>query len=204
MKREESGLSVADSPQEVVGELELDGQLDLVGELRIAGDELEDVQSRIGDERELEEPDAGLVEEARGEAELEGARAEGELEEPDAELVEESRAKAELEVAARAKAELRFRRGEAELEVLTADAKTRDVVETVTESGKELSMKSLKIEAVDPDDVTKLEDEDDGVRSSGFVGVWTLEVPLDAFVRSSASLDSSKSVFDRVENSFKA
>ena len=201
MKREESGLSVADSPQEVVGELELDGQLDLVGELRIAGDELEDVQSRIGDERELEEPDAGLVEEARGEAELEGARAEGELEEPDAELVEESRAKAELEVAARAKAELRFRRGEAELEVLTADAKTRDVVETVTESGKELSM---KIEAVDPDDVTKLEDEDDGVRSSGFVGVWTLEVPLDAFVRSSASLDSSKSVFDRVENSFKA
>ena len=88
-----------------------------------------------------------------------------------------------------------------ELEVLTADAKTRDVVETVTESGKELSM---KIEAVDPDDVTKLEDEDDGVRSSGFVGVWTLEVPLDAFVRSSASLDSSKSVFDRVENSFKA
>ena len=201
MKREESGLSVADSPQEVVGELELDGQLDLVGELRIAGDELEDVQSRIGDERELEEPDAGLVEEARGEAELEGARAEGKLEEPDAELVEESRAKAELEVAARAKAELRFRRGEAELEVLTADAKTRDVVETVTESGKELSM---KIEAVDPDDVTKLEDEDDGVRSSGFVGVWTLEVPLDAFVRSSASLDSSKSVFDRVENSFKA
>ena len=201
MKREESGLSVADSPQEVVGELELDGQLDLVGELRIAGDELEDVQSRIGDERELEEPDAGLVEEARGEAELEGARAEGELEEPDAELVEESRAKAELEVAARAKAELRFRRGEAELEVLTADAKTRDVVETVTESGKELSM---KIEAVDPDDVTKLEDEDDGVRSSGFVGVWTLEVPLDAFVRSSASLDSSKSVFDRVENSFTA
>ena len=200
MKREESGLSVADSPQEVVGELELDGQLDLVGELRIAGDELEDVQSRIGDERELEEPDAGLVEEARGEAELEGARAEGELEEPDAELVEESRAKAELEVA-RAEAELRFRRGEAELEVLTADAKTRDVVETVTESGKELSM---KIEAVDPDDVTKLEDEDDGVRSSGFVGVWTLEVPLDAFVRSSASLDSSKSVFDRVENSFKA
>ena len=201
MKREESGLSVADSPQEVVGELELDGQLDLVGELRIAGDELEDIQARIGDERELEEPDAGLVEEARGEAELEGARAEGELEEPDAELVEESRAKAELEVAARAKAELRFRRGEAELEVLTADAKTRDVVETVTESGKELSM---KIEAVDPDDVTKLEDEDDGVRSSGFVGVWTLEVPLDAFVRSSASLDSSKSVFDRVENSFKA
>ena len=184
MKREESGLSVADSPQEVVGELELDGQLDLVGELRIAGDELEDVQSRIGDERELEEPDAGLVEEARGEAELEGARAEGELEEPDAELVEESRAKAELEVAARAK-----------------DAETRDVVETVTESGKELSM---KIEAVDPDDVTKLEDEDDGVRSSGFVGVWTLEVPLDAFVRSSASLDSSKSVFDRIENSFKA
>ena len=201
MKREESGLSVADSPQEVVGELERDGQLDLVGELRIAGDELEDVQSRIGDERELEEPDAGLVEEARGEAELEGGRAEGELEEPDAELVEESRAKAELEVAARAKAELRFRRGEAELEVLTADAKTRDVVGTVTESGKELSM---KIEAVDPDDVTKLEDEDDGVRSSGFVGVWTLEVPLDAFVRSSASLDSSKSVFDRVENSFKA
>ena len=111
MKREESGLSVADSPQEVVGELELDGQLDLVGELRIAGDELEDVQSRIGDERELEEPDAGLVEEARGEAELEGARAEGELEEPDAELVEESRAKAELEVA-RAEAELRSQRGE--------------------------------------------------------------------------------------------